>query len=669
MAGAFTQSPVGAYGGASGSAQLAGGLGQGGGGAALDSAAAAATSTSSASLGSRISDFVEKNKRGLLIGLGATVVVVGSAGAYYYYTKPTASRKKGKGADGEDSPSIGGVADDSGASGKRKSKKKKSKKSTGPATSTQERSSSPTVEEGDSEGSAADDPLKLTSAQIAALPEEKRKTIAAQLKTKGNKAYSARNFQEAIDIYTQAIACDEQAIFYSNRAACYTNLQKHEEVIRDCTEALRLDPGYVKALNRRGSSREQLGGEENLFQALCDFTAGAIIDGFSNDAMAKSVDRVMKQLAQEKGAKILKEREPRLPSSTFIKAYMEAFRPRPLPEKPENPSQGESTLFLAFDGMDARDYTHAFTLFNEALEQGISDSKLKARALNMRGTFKFIIGDSAGALKDLDESTTLDPKFTQTWVKKASVHMELCSTGQSDPAQAFGCFDSAIAIDDKDSDIYYHRGQVYFITGSFDQAIAEYKKSTELDPTFVFSQIQLAVAMYKNEQAERALHLFKRIIRDFGDKSPEVYNYYGEILLDRAEFTAALENLDKAISLEKERSRKDPRSTMNVLPMVNKALCLYQSRQALPEAEEICREALEIDPTCDIAVATLGQLLLQQNKVHEAVKAFEKSAEIARTEPELVNALAYENATKAQLDFIEKYPEYAHRMGLAQSRI
>lgn len=98
---------------------------------------------------------------------------------------------------------------------------------------------------------------------------------------------------------------------------------------------------------------------------------------------------------------------------------------------------------------------------------------------------------------------------------------------------------------------------MYFITGSFDQAIAEYKKSTELDPTFVFSQIQLAVAMYKNEQAERALHLFKRIIRDFGDKSPEVYNYYGEILLDRAEFTSALENLDKAISLEKERSKKE----------------------------------------------------------------------------------------------------------------
>jgi import receptor subunit TOM70 len=100
---------------------------------------------------------------------------------------------------------------------------------------------------------------------------------------------------------------------------------------------------------------------------------------------------------------------------------------------------------------------------------------------------------------------------------------------------------------------------------------------------------------------------------------------------------------------------------MNVLPMVNKALCLYQSRQALPEAEAMCREALEIDPTCDIAIATLGQLLLQQNKIREAAKAFEHSAEIARTEPELVNALAYENATKAQLDFIEKYPEVSVR--------
>lgn len=58
-------------------------------------------------------------------------------------------------------------------------------------------------------------------------------------------------------------------VLYDMRHTGYTNLQKHEDVIRDCTEALRLDPAYVKALNRRATSREQLGGDENLFKALC----------------------------------------------------------------------------------------------------------------------------------------------------------------------------------------------------------------------------------------------------------------------------------------------------------------------------------------------------------------------------------------------------------------
>lgn len=77
--------------------------------------------------------------------------------------------------------------------------------------------------------------------------------------------------------------------------------------------------------------------------------------------------------------------------------------------------------------------------------------------------------------------------------------------------------------------------------------------------------------------------------------------------------------------------------------MVNRALAVFQWKQDYSLAETICREASEIDPQCDIAVATLAQLLLQQNKVHEAVGMFARSAEMSRTEPELINALTYEN--------------------------
>ncbi len=59
-------------------------------------------------------------------------------------------------------------------------------------------------------------------------------------------------------------------------------------------------------------------------------------------------------------------------------------------------------------------------------------------------------------------------------------------------------------------------------------------------------------------------------------------------------------------------------------------------------AEALCKEALDIDPECDVAVATLAQLSLQQGKIPEAITWFEKSAKLARTEIELTTAITCE---------------------------
>lgn len=40
-------------------------------------------------------------------------------------------------------------------------------------------------------------------------------------------------------------------------------------VVDDCTDALRLDPSYIKALNRRATAREQMGGIDSLYLSLC----------------------------------------------------------------------------------------------------------------------------------------------------------------------------------------------------------------------------------------------------------------------------------------------------------------------------------------------------------------------------------------------------------------
>lgn len=156
----------------------------------------------------------------------------------------------------------------------------------------------------------------------------------------------------------------------------------------------------------------------------------------------------MKRLASEKAADMLATREPRLPSATFVTAYLTAFRPRPAPALPASPQQGDRTLQLAFEALDAKDFAHAFSLFNEALEQGVSTDEARAEALNMRATFKFIMSDAVGALKDLDEATTFKADNAQSWVKKASVHMEL-----GKPEEAMSDFDRALQIDPENADV------------------------------------------------------------------------------------------------------------------------------------------------------------------------------------------------------------------------
>lgn len=58
------------------------------------------------------------------------------------------------------------------------------------------------------------------------------------------------------------------------------------------------------------------------------------------------------------------------------------------PSVPENATQGDQTLSLAFDALEAADYNHAVSFVNEAIDQGISTKEGQAEAYNMRGTFK-----------------------------------------------------------------------------------------------------------------------------------------------------------------------------------------------------------------------------------------------------------------------------------------
>jgi len=64
---------------------------------------------------------------------------------------------------------------------------------------------------------------------------------------------SNKNYDQAIDSYTQAIGLDStNPVYYSNRAAAYSSKGDHLSAVGDAEQAIYVDPKFVKAYHRLG---------------------------------------------------------------------------------------------------------------------------------------------------------------------------------------------------------------------------------------------------------------------------------------------------------------------------------------------------------------------------------------------------------------------------------
>ncbi|ORX53183.1 the chip U-Box E3 ubiquitin ligase [Hesseltinella vesiculosa] len=73
-------------------------------------------------------------------------------------------------------------------------------------------------------------------------------TDAERHKAQGNRLFSEHRYEDAIKEYSTAIIKDStERIYYTNRALCYSKLEKYDHVINDSRKAIELDKSTVKA--------------------------------------------------------------------------------------------------------------------------------------------------------------------------------------------------------------------------------------------------------------------------------------------------------------------------------------------------------------------------------------------------------------------------------------
>lgn len=92
---------------------------------------------------------------------------------------------------------------------------------------------------------------------------ESEKLAAESFKNQGNDYMRSDDFKEAYESYSRAIEIDDNnAIYYSNRAAASSKLGNHQAALEDCKEAISIDPNYSKAYGRMGLAYATLGNHQ-----------------------------------------------------------------------------------------------------------------------------------------------------------------------------------------------------------------------------------------------------------------------------------------------------------------------------------------------------------------------------------------------------------------------
>ena len=105
---------------------------------------------------------------------------------------------------------------------------------------------------------------------------EDYKSLAEELKDRGNESFQAGDLQEAIQFYSQAIELDpDNYIYYSNRCAAYMKTDSKSKALKDAERCVELNPSFVKGYSRLGAAQQSL----KRFEAAMDtFKKGIALD-------------------------------------------------------------------------------------------------------------------------------------------------------------------------------------------------------------------------------------------------------------------------------------------------------------------------------------------------------------------------------------------------------
>ncbi|CAL7942627.1 unnamed protein product [Xylocopa violacea] len=239
--------------------------------------------------------------------------------------------------------------------------------------------------------------LRLAPDHVKALEIYKRAKSLRKKKEEGNAAYKMELYQKAHKLYTEALAIDPQntvtnAKLHFNKAMAAVKLGQLKESVTECTEALKLDGSYLKALLRRAASYMEL---KEYEEAVNDLEKACKMDkSRDNKRLLMEAKLALKKSKRKDYYKILG-----IDKNASTDDIKKAYRKRAMvhhPDRHPNATEGEK-----------KEQEEKFKEVGEAYEI-LSDPKKR-----LRYDCGHDIDDNDNGFQDVDPNTVFQTVFNQ----------------------------------------------------------------------------------------------------------------------------------------------------------------------------------------------------------------------------------------------------------------
>ncbi|PIN16562.1 Thioredoxin [Handroanthus impetiginosus] len=334
-----------------------------------------------------------------------------------------------------------------------------------------------------------------------------------ELKRMGNENYKKGHFAEALTLYEKAIALSSNnAAYHFNRAAALMGLKRLVEAVKECEEAIRLDPEYVRAHHRLGSLFLSLGQVENARKHIC-------FSGQQQDPVElQKLQSVEKHLGKCTDARrvgdwrsTLREVDAAIVSGADASPQLCACRAEALLKlhQLDEAFAALSNIPKSEQYIGPRSSTKIFGMLSEAY------------LLFIRTQIELSQGRFDSALTAIEKAAQIDPHNVEISILLNNVRLVCRARARGNDlfkserfTEACLAYGEGLRLDPSNSVLYCNRAACWFKLGQWERSVDDCNQALRIQPNYTKALLRRAASNSKLERWSEAVRDYEVLRRE-----------------------------------------------------------------------------------------------------------------------------------------------------------